>query len=330
MTIRRVLAFFSIVSASMMIFLASCSERDGIIPIPMTEQFEQNLSSYNIYQGDWSELNPTADYQLIELNSPLYSNYAKKQRLVKLPTGTQITQTGNGIPEFPEGTILVKTFYYFKDERDKSLGRQVIETRLLIKSQGLWNVATYVWNESQTEGILDLDGHALQVSWINSAGTNRTINYEVPDEKQCVACHQTNAEVSPIGPSMRNMNITVLRDNFETNQLAHFQSLGLLNDFDLSQISNIPDYNDTSLPLADRGRAYMDMNCAHCHNPSAWDYPSGQNLDFRFETALSNTGIEGEQDRIKTLVQEGEMPYFGTTVIDEEGVSLIVEYLNSL
>ena len=113
--------------------------------IQVTNQFQQNLSTYNIYHGNPEDLTPTADYHLFKLGSSLYVNQAEKQRLIKLPAGTQMTKNGNGLPNFPDGTILVKTFYYYVDERDPALGKQLIETRLLEKQAGVWNAATYVW-----------------------------------------------------------------------------------------------------------------------------------------------------------------------------------------
>ena len=73
----------------------------------------------------------------------------------------------DGSIQFPDGTVLTKTFFYADDERDPSLGRRIIETRLLIKESSTWNVATYVWNQEQTAATLELNGITTQVSWIN-------------------------------------------------------------------------------------------------------------------------------------------------------------------
>jgi hypothetical protein len=45
---------------------------------------------------------------------------------------------GDGLLTFPHNTAIVKTFYYNLDERDLSLGKQNIKTRLLIKINGAW------------------------------------------------------------------------------------------------------------------------------------------------------------------------------------------------
>ena len=138
MTTRKYFICSFVIPVFLILFLKSCrKEDDEMIPIPMTVEFEQNLSAYNIYQGAPKDLIPSADFHLLELNASLFSNYAKKQRLVKLPAGTTMVMDGNGVPIFPEGSILIKTFYYYKDERDTSLGKKVIETRILIKGEGL-------------------------------------------------------------------------------------------------------------------------------------------------------------------------------------------------
>ena len=85
------------------VFLASCSEFEENIPVPMTEMFAPKLTDYHIYQGNIKDLIPSQDYELLELNSILFSNYTEKQRLVKLPVGTQMEYDGNGVPLFPDG-----------------------------------------------------------------------------------------------------------------------------------------------------------------------------------------------------------------------------------
>lgn len=303
---------------------------DAGIPVPNTVDFEDSLSAYQIYQGNMGDLTPSEGYQLLELKSPLYSNYSLKQRLMYLPEGTQIQHIDNGIPEFPEGTVLVKTFYYPIDERDATLGHQVVETRLEILSEGEWNVGTYVWNADQTDAELTLKGKDTTVAWIDATGSERTIDYHYPSEKECVACHQQNEAVAPIGPSMRNLNIDILQSDEPRNQIDHLQTLEYIASVDAATVSSIPDYKDESLPLEDRARAYLDMNCAHCHNPGGWKEASNRDFDFRFEVSLQDSHIAEKKDKIKRVLENGEMPYLGVTVLHEEGVALVVEYLDSL
>ncbi len=297
---------------------------------PKTITFEENLSSYAIYAGNPVDLNPTGDFHLLELSSILFTDYSHKQRLVKVPAGTQMTRLANGSIDFPNGTILVKTFFYYNDESDTTLGKRIIETRLLIRASDTWNAATYIWNQAQTDATLTLNGSDTQVSWIDQNGVNRSTNYHIPTENECMTCHQVNSSMVPIGTSLRNLNRVVERNGANLNQIEHLQSLGIMNSFAANQVSQISDYNDPSASLSDRGRAYLAMNCAHCHNPNAWDIPAQVDFDFRYETPFSETGILYDKAKISNSLLDGEMPFIGTTMEDEEGVALILQYLESL
>lgn len=320
-----------------LISIVACSDnefdREVVIPqfnFPKTVVFEDSLSSYSIFKGNQSDLLPADDFHLLELGSVLFSNYSYKQRLVKVPQGSQIDRLDDGSIEFPNGTLLTKTFYYFNNEQNTSLGKRIIETRLLIKQSDIWNVATYIWNEEQTDAMLELDGLQTQVNWIDSNGENISILYQVPTENECTTCHQSNSSMTPLGTKLRNLNRLVDRNGITVNQLAHLQSVGILSDFPLIEIPTIEDYPNTTASLNNRARAYLEMNCAHCHNPNAWQEPARQDLDLRYEIALDQTGIIEKSDDIMRSVIEGEMPFIGTTVLDKEGANLIVEYIESL
>lgn len=321
-----------------LIVIASCRKNDFEnhkveIPefnFPQTISFESNLSAYNIFEGTPSNLVPSEDFEILELSSVLFTDYAHKQRLIKVPEGTSISKSGDGSLDFPDGTILTKTFFYFSDERDTSLGKRIIETRLEIKKSGIWNIATYLWNEKQTDATLKLDGQDTPVSWINAQGNNRSTLYHVPTQNECMTCHQSNSKMSPIGPTLLNLNRTVNRDSSELNQLTHLQSIGLLEQFSVADIHQMVDYNDLNAPISERGRAYLTINCAHCHNPNAWNTPAEKDFDFRHEIPFELTGIQNGKDKISRNIINQKMPFIGTTMMDEEGVSLLIEYLNSL
>lgn len=241
-----------------------------------------------------------------------------------------MTRSNDGSILFPDGTILVKTFYNYHDERDESLGKRIIETRLMIKENDLWNVATYVWNDTQTNASLNLDGLDTQLSWVNANGNSITTMYHVPTEDECIACHQSNSNIIPLGTKLRNLNRMVDRNGTSLNQIEHLQVVGVFNNFNVNDLPQIVDYKDINASLNDRARAYLDMNCAHCHNPNAWEIPARQDLDLRYETSLNQQGILGEQADILDFVAQGEMPFIGTTILDDEGVNLIFEFIESL
>lgn len=308
-------------------------DREVEIPdfnFPTTVVFEDSLSAYQIFEGTPIDLIPTNDFKLLELTSILFTDYAHKQRLVKVPAGTQMTKLNDGSIDFPDGTILTKTFFYYNDERDTTLGKRVIETRLLIKSNSTWNVATYLWNQAQTDATLVLNGFDTEVSWTDATGASFSTLYHVPNENECITCHQSQSSMIPLGTNLRNLNRTVERNGTTLNQINHLQWVGILNDFEISEVSTMVDYKDTNAPLAERGRAYLAMNCAHCHNPDAWETPAELDFDFRHETPLNQTGIIYETEDIIEVLRDGEMPFIGTTIPDSEGVSLVIEFIESL
>lgn len=297
---------------------------------PKSTKFKENLSDYKIFEGSPADLLPSKDFRLLELSSTLFTDYSHKQRLVKLPTGTKMEKLDDGSIEFPNGTILTKTFFYYNDERDQSLGKQIIETRLEIKENDIWNVATYIWNNEQTEATLETNGLETKISWISENGTKRSTNYRVPTENQCMTCHQSNSKLTPLGPTLRNLNRIVKRDSANVNQIEHLQSVGIINDFDVSEINHIADYKNMEASLTDRSRAYLDINCAHCHNPKGWDKSTQRRFDFRFETPLEETGILRKKEKIVNTMMRGKMPFIGTTMLDEEGIELLKEFTESL
>lgn len=319
------------ITVSILVNLFSCvKDEETTIPAPKTIEFNLLLSDYNIYDGNLSDLIPASDYHILELNASLFVNYAQKQRLIKLPVGTKMTYDGDDLPIFPEGTILVKTFYYFNNESNPSSGKRIIESRLMIKSLGEWNVATYIWNSSQTEATLDFNGLTTDVSWIDKSGVSKTTKYKIPSEKNCVTCHQSYSQVKPLGPKLRNLNMTVVRNSNTINQLQYLQSSGLIDNFDHNSIATLANYKDLTQPLERRGRAYLEMNCAHCHNPGGFSKAKNKGYDFRYTTPIGQTKILGKQAKIKKEMGSGDMPYIGTSIRDEEGYQLVQDYLNSL
>lgn len=313
----------------------ACTDDDNEIEIPdfnfpQTVTFEQKLSAYNIFSGNPIDLTPNDGFHLYELSSVLFTDHAHKQRLIKIPSGTQIDYDGNDSLHFPNGTIIVKTFYYYNDERDSSKGKRVIESRLLIKENGVWNAGSYLWNQSQTDATLALNGSETQVSWLNSDGYQLSTQYRVPSMNECGTCHQSKSTLIPLGPTPRNLNRNVQRHGASLNQIEYLQSENLLEAFLVSGISQIVDYKNPDVALKERGRAYLAMNCAHCHNPNGWNKASQRRFDFRYETPLSQTGIPSKQEKIHRVLSNGEMPLIGTTMLDHDGINLVTDYLKSL
>lgn len=283
------------------------------------------LSDYKIFAGDPAALIPGNGFQLYELATGLFTDYAEKQRLIKVPAGKTMLAVNEGLPQFPDSTILVKTFYYFNDKREPSKGKHLIETRLLVKDNGQWTAGTYVWNDTQTDAVLVSKGASVPVSWIDESADRNTISYRIPSTKDCASCHNSSNVLMPVGIKIRNLNREVVRNNVAINQLQHLQNAGVLNAVDAARFSQLPDWQNEKYTMIERVRAYLDVNCAHCHSDKGSCAFSA--LRFGWEIPLADTRINNKKDRIIKMMEKGRMPRIGTTIIDKEALTLIKKYL---
>ncbi|MBR9846675.1 MAG: hypothetical protein GYB35_11510 [Algicola sp.] len=298
--------------------------------LPVVAEFRPNLSELNLFTGNLGDLQPSPFAFQYDLNTRLFTDYATKQRLIALPEGEKMTYNGDGFPLFPDNTVIAKTFYYNNDETDESQGKNIIETRLLIKLNGSWELGNYKWNESQTDAVLDTDGAVVPVTWVNTEGESQSVNYEIPSSTDCFTCHSNNSQTTPIGPKLRTMNFNVNGSN-QLQALIDNEMLDGLSD--PSTVTVLPDWEDTSLGLARRARAYMDINCAHCHIEGGFcDTQSILRLAYETDYEESNISIRRNSilARIQNTIPEYGMPLIGTTILHDEGVSLLVDYINSL
>lgn len=283
------------------------------------------ISDYNIFSGNPAALIPGNGFQLYELATGLFTDYAEKQRLIKLPTGKTMFAVNDGLPQFPDSTILVKTFYYFNDKRDSLKGKRLIETRLLVKLNGQWLAGTYVWNNEQTDAVLVSKGANVPVSWIDEKANRQTISYRIPSPKDCAFCHNSNNLLMPVGIKVRNLNREVVRNNVRINQLQHLQNTGVMTAVDAGRFSQLPNWQNETYSVTERVRAYLDVNCAHCHSDKGSCAVSS--LRFGYEIPLADTRIEKRKDRIVNMMEKGRMPRIGTTIVDAEAITLIKKYL---
>ena len=291
---------------------------DGSVLLP-------KLSDYNIFTGDPAALTPGNGFHLYELATGLFTDYAEKQRLIKVPANQTITAVNDGLPQFPDGTVLVKTFYYFNDKRNASNGKRIIETRILIKNNGQWMAGTYVWNKEQSDAVLVTGGQKTSVTWIDEKANNKTIAYQIPSAKDCGACHSNNNSIMPIGLKVRNLNRDVVRNNASLNQLQYLQDAGIMNTVNPDRFSKLPAWQNDTYAVSERVRAYLDVNCAHCHSSTGSCARSA--LRFAWEMPLADTRIEVRKKQIVNMMEKGRMPRIGTTVVDEEALALIKKYL---
>ncbi len=336
--------------------------------VDLTQVPFPTLSSYHFFVGEMKNQIPSLNLIPFAPASSLFSDYARKKRFVWMPPGSKATFNGDDkVLSLPIGAALVKTFYY--DNVQPSNTTRIIETRVMIHKSTGWIFADYVWNDAQTEAFLDLNGSFTYVSWKDENNVIKSANYRIPSDVQCIICHKSKEIVDgtertvfiPIGIKPQNLNSNYSYSSGVKNQLTKWIEQGYLDsNFAYPTASNTTvDYNDTSKSLELRARSYVDANCSHCHQADRHcDY---RPMRFAFQatgnasTGLTNMGVcvntEDLQDlppqlnkivnpgnsdmsmlyyRINTTNETYRMPLHGRTIIHEEGVALIRDWINSL
>ncbi|WP_262692419.1 SO2930 family diheme c-type cytochrome [Kordiimonas aestuarii] len=312
------------------------------------------LSEYGLF-SDAAHQAPAEGVLPYTLINPLFTDYAHKFRFVYVPKGRKARYDNTEVMRFPVGTVLVKTFAYPADFRVPEENIQIIETRLLIHQERGWNAWAYVWDDAQGDAVLKVAGKTLPVSWIDEAGAEQSTNYVVPNKNQCKGCHTFDKAFTPIGPKARNLNRDFKYASGSANQLDHWASLGLLQGAPASaEAPKAPDVTDAGASLDGRARAYLDINCAHCHrlegpastsglfltagedNKTTWGYKKRPVAAGRGSGGLAYDIMPGEPDnsilvyRLNSVDPGVMMPEVGRTIVHDEGVALLKEWIASI
>ena len=302
------------------------------------------LSDYRLF-ADAGGREPAAGMVRYTLNTPLFSDYAEKFRYVWMPAGTTATYTDTGVLEFPIGTTIVKNFAYPADFRAPDANVRLIETRLLVRRAAGWVPLSYVWNAAQTEAVLKRAGMRVPVSFIDAKGAAQTLDYAVPNTNQCKQCHQQGDTATPIGPTAANLT--------DGTQLQRWAASGRLTGLPATP-PRLARWDDPAAPLPDRARAYLEVNCGHCHSPAGFasnsglylqhDEPDPAHQGINKRPVAAGRGSGGREFGIapgapdaSILVHRMEsnepgvmMPQFGRTVVHDEGVALVRAYVAGL
>ena len=286
------------------------------------------LSQYKIFKGNMGDLVPIDGFVEFEHLSHLYTDSCEKVDFLYVPPGKKMTATSNGILTFPEGSIIMKTFFFYDDKRNPSLGKHDIETRILMYTEGKWIGGSYRWREDNSDADYIPTGAKVPVRYIDENGKAHGLTFKIASSKQCLICHnKPDGTFQIIGPSVKYINRVREKEPF-INQLTHFQNLGILNPMTPSNFIAAADSQDKSNSLEKRARGYLDMNCVYCHSKGG--SAGFTKLYFDYELPLAETGILPMKDLIVERMADGTMPQIRLYQIDQEGLKLVTEYMNSL
>ncbi|MFN4228276.1 SO2930 family diheme c-type cytochrome [Parvibaculum sp.] len=307
------------------------------------------LSAFGFF-ADASRQVPAEGVILFAPRTPLFTDFAEKRRFVYVPKGKSATYDAHEAFAFPVGAALIKTFAY--EAADRPGGLRLVETRVLLRQEKGWQAWAYVWNEDQSEAELKIAGAKIPMDIPLPGGGMETITYAVPNKAQCKGCHALDGEVVPIGPKARNLNHVFAYPGAKENQLTHWASAGMLTGLpDLADVPAVPDWLDETAPLDKRARAWLDINCAHCHRAEGpasnsglfltWDEKEPAALGIGKHPVAAGRGagnlkvdIEpGDPDasilvyRVESAEPGVMMPELGRSLTDSRAVALLREWV---
>ena len=351
------------------LLVTGCSEERISVRQFSADAYPQRLSEWGLFDYAGGQIQLSDGVEAYDLNTPLFTDYAQKLRTVWMPPGSAAQYSSDESFEFPVGTIISKTFFYpLADaglvradftwpEHTRTLSTDAIklmETRLLVKQASGWDALPYVWQGD--DAYLKIAGDLKMLEMSLPDGETQTFPYIVPSRNQCASCHATNhtsGALLPIGPKARHLNRGYLGRG--GNQLLEWQSAGRLHNLPaLDEVTSNADFSDTSQFLAARSRAYLDINCGHCHNAQGAADTSGLLLDASVESnrqlglckppiaAGGGTGgrtysiVPGEPDhsilvyRLEITDPGTMMPELGRSLVHHEGVALLKDWITSL
>lgn len=304
-----------------------------------------------------------------ELKSALFTDYAHKLRTVYVPDGkVGVASEGFTLPVgsilsktfyYPRSVSgLLKTgavnntrtgsITALHGERGLRLDQvQLIETRLLVHLDTGWVGLPYVWNDAGTEAVLEITGAVRDLTLRSDAGVQE-FQYVVPDFNQCQGCHIENltaGEMAPVGFKPRHLHL---------DQLDQLVALDVIDQRPPGDFSDTVDWRDTEQSIEDRARSYLDINCGHCHNSTGPADTSGMFLTRstteRLRLGVCKPPVAAGQGtggrpvgiypghpkksilafRMDSLDLGAMMPELGRSLVHDEGVALVSEWIKQL
>ena len=319
-------------------------------PASAYQEPPSTLEGWNLFD-DAQKQAPGARTYSYEVIAPLFADYALKQRFVYVPEGATIGYAPEDVWTLPERSILIKTFSYPDDQRQPEGHKRLLETRLLVFTEGEVQVHTYVWDEAGKHNTRKVAGAKIPVEWTHYDGSTRDNDYLVPNTNQCFDCHGERGKTHTLGLRTRQFD----RDG----QIERFDSEGL---FDRT-----PEPYDErerlvdplgDAPLSDRARSFLDSNCSQCHTQGGDASESGLWIDWKHtgpEYPPSTWGVckrptsaggatcgnevdiaPGEPERsificrMRSSDPKVQMPPLGRNLVNDEAVELIHTWIASL
>ncbi len=367
-----------VTALALCMLLAGCEPHPRAVVLHPPDEPPARLKDWGLFVVDGATFGLNEGVIPYDLNTPLFSDYALKLRTVWMPAGTSAAYTEDRELDFPVGTVISKTFHYQKADgfdaghfevvradRASTLNAAgvldldeyvLIETRLLVRYREGWKALPYVWNAEQTDAALEVAGDYRELELVG-AGSREAVNYIVPDANQCAGCHTPDhsaKELRPLGPKAWQLNRPYVYWGDAATQLEHWSDQGYLRGLATTPPTGARWSEPADATLEQRAKAYLDANCAHCHNAAGAADTSALHLnieapvDRHYGVCKTPVAVgRGSGDRTYDIypgrpqesivifrMQHSDpaiaMPELGRGVVHTEGVALISAWISAM
>jgi uncharacterized repeat protein (TIGR03806 family) len=319
-----------------------------------SREFPRKLSETGLFASVPRQL-PAPGVVPFSINAEMWSDGATAQRWVALP-GKEAARFDGQPPPFPTGGVLAKTL-----SLDLIGGRRPVETQVLQFDGQVWHGYSYAWNEKGTDATLvDAQGAArpFQIVDASAPGRARTQTWRFGSRAECVRCHNNWAQYR-LAFTLPQLNRDHDYGGVVDNQLRTLAHIGLvqlpealakqaLAKDAFASLSRFADPHDRTASIESRARAYLHVNCAHCHR-----YGGGGTASFQLQHELPTASLgivdrppaqgtfgltdgkivaAGFPQRSVLLYRMaklggGRMPHIASEVVDPKGVRLIQQWI---
>ncbi|MFC3116121.1 starch-binding protein [Cellvibrio fontiphilus] len=292
-----------------------------------TAQIPTKLSATGLF-ADLTNQIPAHGVIEYSLNSGGWFDGGKMRHFIALPNSSKVGFDPTALWSLPVGSVVVKHLAV----ATATNANKPFTTSVLFRQETGWQAANYYWNSAGTEADL------VTESAVVPDGGSVNVTRKVETGSTCGGCHKnTEGQLTPLALSSRQLNGSFDYQGVNANQLTVLNSIGLFS----SAIGNASSYahfaapTDSSASLTERAKAYLDVNCAHCHAGTSGG------MDLRFDTALESMRVMSQNNRVipgipansniyKYQTGSGMRMPFGSTVTNPQAEALFRNWINAL
>ncbi|MGE3314487.1 MAG: PQQ-dependent sugar dehydrogenase, partial [Planctomycetaceae bacterium] len=320
-----------------------------LVPNPQSSEpsaFPQQLSETGLFTS-LPALTPSAGVVPYQINAEPWEDGALAERHVALPGESRIKPV-EPVWQFPKDTVLAKTLSLNSGENS---AKRRVETQLLHYTGTEWKAYTYAWNAEQTDAALVEAAGADATIDVGDGTGSRKQRWHFASRAECLRCHNPWSG-SALAFQTHQLHRMSGEPGEHRSQIDEFFRLGLFETpVPADKRPQLAEPGNDVVKLDDRARAYLHTNCAHCHRMHAG---SAVLTKLQFDLPLAETSLIGERPSLGTFgissaevvapgdparsvlfyrmakLGSGHMPHIGAQQVDEAGLQLIHDWIESL